>query len=109
MPLGGSELTSGYKGYGLGAMVEILCGILSGANFSTKVRKWTHSGSDSEADLGQCFVALDPKCFAPGFTGRVSELNEILRNSAPVCLINFIFFIYVDQNVIFRLINQKKY
>lgn len=85
MPLGGSEATSGYKGYGLGAMVEILCGILSGANFSTKVRKWTHSGSDSEADLGQCFVALDPKCFAPGFTGRVSELNEILRNSTPVC------------------------
>lgn len=29
-PLGGSELTSGYKGYGLGAMVELFCGILGG-------------------------------------------------------------------------------
>lgn len=83
-PLGGDEITSGYKGSGLGAMVEVLCGILAGANFSTKVRKWTHSGSDSEANLGQFFMALDPKCFAPGFTGRMSELNEILRNLTPV-------------------------
>lgn len=30
MPLGGSEVNSGYKGYGLGMLVEILCGILSG-------------------------------------------------------------------------------
>lgn len=30
MPLGGTELTSGYKGYGLGAMVEILCGVMAG-------------------------------------------------------------------------------
>lgn len=30
MPVGGAEITSGYKGYGLGLMVETLCGILSG-------------------------------------------------------------------------------
>lgn len=30
MPLGGSEITSGYKGYGLGALVEVLCGISAG-------------------------------------------------------------------------------
>ena len=57
---------------------------ISGANFSTKVRKWTHSGSDSEADLGQFFLALDPKCFAPGFNGRLSEMNDLLRNLTPV-------------------------
>jgi LDH2 family malate/lactate/ureidoglycolate dehydrogenase len=83
-PLGGSEITSGYKGYGLGAMVEILCGILSGSLFSNKIRKWTHAGSNSEANLGQFFIAIDPNCFAPGFTGRMSEMNEILRNLAPV-------------------------
>lgn len=33
-PLGGSEINSGYKGYGLGAMVEILCGISAGSFFS---------------------------------------------------------------------------
>ncbi|XP_053661872.1 uncharacterized oxidoreductase YjmC [Anopheles marshallii] len=80
MPLGGTEVTSGYKGYGLGAMVEVFCGILSGANYATKIRKWTHAGADSEADLGQCFVAINPACFAPGFEGRLSDLNSILRN-----------------------------
>ena len=83
-PLGGDEITSGFKGYGLGAMVEVLCGVLAGSNFSTKIRKWTVSGDDSEANLGQFFMALDPKCFAPGFTGRMSEMNEILRNLTPI-------------------------
>ncbi|XP_001866932.2 uncharacterized oxidoreductase YjmC isoform X3 [Culex quinquefasciatus] len=80
MPLGGTELTSGYKGYGLAAMVEVFCGIMAGSNYSTKVRKWTHAGADTEADLGQCFVAINPACFAPGFEGRMSDLNSILRN-----------------------------
>ena len=30
MPLGGTELHSGYKGYGLGMLVEVFCGIMSG-------------------------------------------------------------------------------
>lgn len=30
MPLGGAELHSGYKGYGLGMLVEVFCGIMSG-------------------------------------------------------------------------------
>ncbi|XP_053685038.1 uncharacterized oxidoreductase YjmC [Sabethes cyaneus] len=80
MPLGGTELTSGYKGYGLSAMVEVFCGIMAGSNYSTKVRKWTHAGADSEANLGQCFVAINPGCFAPGFETRMSDLNSILRN-----------------------------
>ncbi|XP_055532126.1 uncharacterized oxidoreductase YjmC isoform X2 [Wyeomyia smithii] len=80
MPLGGTELTSGYKGYGLSAMVEVFCGIMAGSNYSTKVRKWTHAGADSEANLGQCFVAINTGCFAPGFETRLSDLNSILRN-----------------------------
>ena len=31
MPLGGSEENSGYKGFGLGMMVEVFSGILSGS------------------------------------------------------------------------------
>lgn len=30
MPVGGSEVTSGYKGYGLALMVEMLSGLLAG-------------------------------------------------------------------------------
>jgi L-2-hydroxycarboxylate dehydrogenase (NAD+) len=30
LPLGGTDLMSGYKGYGLALLVDILCGVLSG-------------------------------------------------------------------------------
>ena len=33
MPLGGDREHGGHKGYGLSAMVDILCGVLSGANW----------------------------------------------------------------------------
>jgi LDH2 family malate/lactate/ureidoglycolate dehydrogenase len=34
LPLGSSAETSSYKGYGLGMLVDILCGVLSGAGYS---------------------------------------------------------------------------
>lgn len=82
-PLGGAEETSGYKGFGLGMMVEMFCGILSGSKFGTQVRTWTDAGFSSEADLGQCFVAIDPSHFAPGFSGRLSELINQVKTSEP--------------------------
>lgn len=89
MPLGGEEITSGYKGYGLGALVEILCGVSAGAKFGTQVRKWSLAGSEGvEANLGQVFIAVDPECFAPGFKGRMSELNDILRGLPAVIRVN---------------------
>ncbi len=38
--LGGSEETGGYKGYGLGMMVEVLGGILGGGAFGKNIRYW---------------------------------------------------------------------
>lgn len=32
--------SGGYKGYGLGMMVEVFCGILAGAQYSNKIRTW---------------------------------------------------------------------
>ncbi|XP_067643078.1 uncharacterized oxidoreductase YjmC isoform X2 [Eurosta solidaginis] len=83
MPIGGAEVTSGYKGYGLGAMVDIISGVAAGANYSTKVRKWTHTGANTAADLGQVFIAVDPKCFAPGFEDRMVDFNGRLRGCEP--------------------------
>ncbi|XP_055295358.1 uncharacterized oxidoreductase YjmC isoform X2 [Sitodiplosis mosellana] len=84
LPLGGMEVTSGYKGYGLSAVVDVLTGVSSGASFATNVRRWTLDGSShEEANLGQVFIAVDPNCFAPGFETRMTEFNGILRNLPP--------------------------
>ncbi len=40
LSLGGSEETGGYKGYGLGMMVEVLGGILGGGPFGKNIRLW---------------------------------------------------------------------
>lgn len=32
--------SGGYKGYGLGMMVEVFCGILAGAHYSKYIRTW---------------------------------------------------------------------
>ncbi|OXA61225.1 uncharacterized oxidoreductase YjmC [Folsomia candida] len=82
MPLGGGELNSGYKGYGLAVVVELFCGIMAGAAYGPKVRKWM--SASVAANLGQCFVAIDPSCFAPNFAERVSDLIHILRTLEPV-------------------------
>ncbi|XP_008282211.1 uncharacterized protein LOC103358850 [Stegastes partitus] len=81
VPIGGNEDTGGYKGYGLGMMVEVFCGILAGAQYSKHVRTW--KVTDRVANLGQCFVAINPENFAPGFCDRMSDLLSIQRNMDP--------------------------
>lgn len=81
VPIGGSEATGGYKGYGLGMMVEMFCGILAGAQFSKFVRTW--KVTDKVANLGQCFVAINPDNFAPGFNDRMSKLLYVHRGMEP--------------------------
>ncbi|KAL8584646.1 hypothetical protein ACOMHN_002375 [Nucella lapillus] len=78
MPLGGTEMTGGYKGYGLAMLVEILCGILADADYGPNIRKWRNT--DRIANLGQCFVAIDPESFAPGFCDRMADLMETCRS-----------------------------
>lgn len=81
MPLGGIESNSGYKGYGLAMLVEVFCGLLSGGQYGPNVRRWMDT--TREADLGQCFVAIDTSFFAPGFPDRMSDLMNHCRNMPP--------------------------
>jgi len=75
MPLGGDEAS--YKGYGLAMMVEVISAILSGATFGANVVGW-RSGRVA-ANLGQCFIAVDPAKFCPGFEGRMDELIAMMH------------------------------
>ncbi|GAA6101380.1 uncharacterized oxidoreductase YjmC-like [Tachysurus ichikawai] len=81
VPVGGSETSGGYKGYGLALMVEVFCGILAGSNYSRHIRTWRMT--DRRANLGQCFVALNPEFFADGFNDRMSDLLSLHRNLEP--------------------------
>lgn len=84
LPLGGTEETGGYKGFGLCMMVEVLCGILGDGKYGSNVRRWGfHGENDEEANLGQCFMAIDPSSFAPGFEGRMSDLMKMHREMEP--------------------------
>jgi len=81
-PLGGQEETGGYKGTGLCMMVEVFCGIMSGSSFGRNIRQW--KTTDQPANLGQCFVAIDPECFAPGFTDRLQQFINETRDLKPL-------------------------
>lgn len=41
--LGGSEESGGYKGYGLGMMVDIMGGILGGGAYAQHIRRWNQA------------------------------------------------------------------
>eukprot|EP01087_Luapelamoeba_hula_P005146 TRINITY_DN1522_c0_g1_i1.p1 TRINITY_DN1522_c0_g1~~TRINITY_DN1522_c0_g1_i1.p1 ORF type:complete len:401 (+),score=82.33 TRINITY_DN1522_c0_g1_i1:36-1205(+) len=79
LPLGGIEETSGYKGFGLAMMVEIFCGILAGADYATNIPPW-RQGRGRAANLGQCFICVDPAAFGGGFPERMSDLMHTVRH-----------------------------
>lgn len=82
LPLGGTEETSGYKGFALGIMVEMFCGIMSGGTYGANIRNWNKA--EGAANISHCFVAIDPTRFAPGFEDRMSDLLNYCRNLEPV-------------------------
>jgi LDH2 family malate/lactate/ureidoglycolate dehydrogenase len=60
-PLGGTRALGSHKGYGLAAMVEILCTMLSGAWYAA-TREERHPG-EQHVNIGHFFLAIDPKSF----------------------------------------------
>ena len=77
-PLGGHEETAGYKGYGLGMLVELLSAVLSGAAVGPDVVRWNTSRT-VPLDLGHCFVVLDPARFADGADARLASYLQRMR------------------------------
>jgi L-2-hydroxycarboxylate dehydrogenase (NAD+) len=66
LPLGGAgEEFSGYKGYGMGLLVEILSAVLPGAAFLTSVYPSDADGKPLPANLGHFFGAWRLDAFRP--------------------------------------------
>jgi LDH2 family malate/lactate/ureidoglycolate dehydrogenase len=77
MPLGG------YKGSGLGLMVEILCGVLGGGAMATEIRGLRTHGRHSR--VNHAFLAIDVARFLPleEFHARMDRLVAEIKSSAP--------------------------
>jgi (2R)-3-sulfolactate dehydrogenase (NADP+) len=63
----------GAKGAGMALIVEILAAALTGANFSKDASPYA-STDGPPPGVGQCFIAIDPDAFAPGFADRMEQL-----------------------------------
>jgi LDH2 family malate/lactate/ureidoglycolate dehydrogenase len=77
MPLGG------YKGSGLGMLVEILCGVLSGGGMSTDVGGIRTTGRP--ARTSQLFMGIDVARFMPReqFQARMRWLVQNVKSAQP--------------------------
>ena len=81
-PLGGSRALGGHKGYGLGVMVDILSGVLSGAVYGNLFFR-SDMPKQKLHNVGHCFVAIDPARFRPieEFKADMDDLLRTLKES----------------------------
>jgi LDH2 family malate/lactate/ureidoglycolate dehydrogenase len=78
LPVGGP------KGYGLGFLIEILGGVLTGAAFSHGLGNM-YSDFSKPQDIGHWMVAIDIERFMPlnAFKDRMQQLTDEAHSSAP--------------------------
>lgn len=65
--------SGGYKGFGVGLLVEILASSLAGAVPSREASPFSGTVG-GPPKTGQCFIAIDPSSFADGFSARIAAL-----------------------------------
>jgi ureidoglycolate dehydrogenase (NAD+) len=68
---------AGYKGYGLAVLVEVLCGILTGASFLSGIQGWINE-SGTPADQGHAFIAIDVNALMPIDTFK-ARMDAMIR------------------------------
>jgi LDH2 family malate/lactate/ureidoglycolate dehydrogenase len=81
-PLGGSRELGSHKGYGLGVMVDILSGVLSGGVYGNLLDR-TDGRERKETNTGHCFAAIDIKRFRPlgDFTAAMDDMLQALNDT----------------------------
>lgn len=77
--LQGSMLPAGgVKGFGTGLLVEVLASALSGAVSSREASPFS-GPAGGPPGTGQCFIAIDPTAFAPGFADSIASLAQAIE------------------------------
>jgi len=81
--LGGSLVSAGgYKGYGIGLMVEILASALTGSNRSVNVPP-LKAPEGPPHNLGQFYIVIDPAAYSDaGFYEHLASLAESIAKDA---------------------------
>lgn len=80
MPLGGTDVLRGYKGYGLALLVDIFAGVLSGAATGPGVGK---TGENKLADVGHFFAAIRIDAFreVEEFKAHMDRMIQDLKDA----------------------------
>jgi len=75
----------GYKGFGLGMMVDILCGVLTGMPYGRNISKMYADPIGQKRRLGHFFMAIDIGRFLPieQFQEQMQELMMAVRAEPP--------------------------
>lgn len=89
LPLGGDRDHSGHKGYCLSAMIDLLCGVLSGANWGPFVPPFPYYLKSAEREVGKGIghffgaYRIDGFIEPLEFKQRVDEWIRVLRATRP--------------------------
>lgn len=62
-------------------MVELFTALLSGSARAPHVRHWKQR--EQMANVGHCFIAIDPACFNPNFEDDLDSLARDARSQEP--------------------------
>jgi LDH2 family malate/lactate/ureidoglycolate dehydrogenase len=107
LPLGGAgEEFSGYKGYGMGLLVEILSAVLPGAAYLTSVYPKDSGGQPLPADLGHFFGAWRLDAFRPA-EGFKADMDKFIRELKGGNLAEGTTRIYVHGEKEFEMADQR--
>ena len=81
LPLGGSEETAGYKGFGLTVLVDILSGILPGAAYGPYIGT---PDDPKPSNIGQFLGVIDVNAFTPleEFKERMDLMIRTIKDSS---------------------------
>ncbi|MEM3566082.1 MAG: Ldh family oxidoreductase [Candidatus Bathyarchaeia archaeon] len=84
LPLGGfGEDFGGHKGAGLALVVDLLCGVLTGANYGKNVK---HTTEKERANVGHFMIAINIDKLTPikDFLERIEEYKVYVKNLTKI-------------------------